>query len=172
LEAGNLRKATAGIGQLRQPVLDRGPEVVAADIDGHQAVAERQLGKNVAAGEGRGPRGDLAPPGGAPPWGRGRPLRPPPPGGAAPRGGSQTGWPFAAAPGRRGGVGLSGSPAAVPIGVSSSLLSSSSNFATTAATSGSGATVAVSITRNCGHQVVVRVPRSSFTSMAMSIAVT
>jgi hypothetical protein len=45
-------------------------------------------------------------------------------------------------------------------------------FATTAATSGSGVTVAVSMTRNCGHQVVTRRPSCCFTSMVISIAVT
>ena len=69
-------------------------------------------------------------------------------------------------------VRLSSSTAVVPSGASSSLLSSSSNLATTAATSGSGVTVAVSMTRNCGHQVTLRRPFSSLTSMATSIAVT
>src|SRR5215813_7441820 len=56
---------------------------------------------------------------------------------------------------------LSSSTAVVPIGASSCLFSSSSNFATTAATSGSGVTIAVSMTRNCGHHLRRRPPLSS-----------
>ena len=67
---------------------------------------------------------------------------------------------------------LSSSTAVVPIGRSICLLRSSSNLPTTAATSGSGVTAAVSMTRNCGHQVVTRRPSCCFTSMAISIAVT
>ena len=67
---------------------------------------------------------------------------------------------------------LSSSTAVVPIGVSRWRPRSASYFATTSAISGSGVTTAVSITRNCGHQVTRRLPSSSLTSIATSIAVT
>ena len=67
---------------------------------------------------------------------------------------------------------LSSSTAVVPIGVSRCALRSASYFATTSAISGSGVTAAVSITRNRGHQATLRLPSSSFTSMATSMAVT
>ena len=67
---------------------------------------------------------------------------------------------------------LSSSTAVVPSGTSISRVNSASYFATTAATSGSGVTVAVSMARNCGHQVVTRRPSCSFTEMVTSITVT
>ena len=51
-------------------------------------------------------------------------------------------------------------------------ISSASKRATAAATSGSGVTVAVSITRNCGHQFVMRLSPSSRTEIATSTQVT
>ena len=51
---------------------------------------------------------------------------------------------------------LSSSTEVVPSGTSISWLSSCSSLATAAATSGSGVTVAVSTTRNCGHQATSR----------------
>jgi len=69
-------------------------------------------------------------------------------------------------------VRLSIATAVVPSAASSSLLSSPSYSATTAATSGSGVTVAVSMMRNCGHQVTLRRPFSSLTVMTTSMAVT
>jgi hypothetical protein len=47
-----------------------------------------------------------------------------------------------------------------------------SKRATAAAISGSGVTPAVSITRNCGHHAVVRLPASSRTEIATSTQVT
>ena len=44
-----LRKAAAGTGQLRQPVLDRPLELGAADLDHDHAVVERHFGNDVAA---------------------------------------------------------------------------------------------------------------------------
>src|SRR5438876_4314704 len=66
---------------------------------------------------------------------------------------SATRLPIAASRVRTVAVRLSSATAVVPSASSSSLPSSPSYFATTAATSGSGFTVAVSMMRNCGHQV-------------------
>ena len=67
---------------------------------------------------------------------------------------------------------LSSATAVVPSAASSSLLSSPSYSVTTAAISGSGVTVAVSMMRNCGHQATLRRPFPSLTVMTTSMAVT
>src|SRR5262249_46955197 len=78
---------------------------------------------------------------------------------------SATRSPMAASRVRTVAVRLSSATAVVAIGDSSSLLSSPLYLATSAATSGSGTTVAVSMMRNCGHRATIRRPPSCLTSM-------
>src|SRR5262249_53504875 len=165
-QARDLGKTPAGIGQLRQPVLERAAQIGAADVDGEDAVVERQFGEDVARRQHCAGRVDLAAADAAAIRHRDVGM-----GGRAHR--SATRLPMAASRVRTVAVRLSRATAVVPSAASSSLLLSSPSYeATTAATSGSGVTVAVSMMRNCGHQITLRRPPSSLTLMATSIAVT
>ena len=50
-QARDLREAAGGIGQQREPVLERALELGAGDVERDHAVAERQLGEDVAPGD-------------------------------------------------------------------------------------------------------------------------
>src|SRR5262249_40952574 len=164
-QARDLGKTSAGIGQLRKPVLEHAAQIGAADIDGDDAVVERQFGENIARRQRRAGRVDLAAADAAAIRHRGVGT------GGRPHA-SATRLPMAASRVRTVAVRLSSATAVVPSAALSSLLSSPSYLATTAATSGSGVTVAVSMMRNCGHHVTLRRPFSSLTLMATSMAVT
>ena len=85
---------------------------------------------------------------------------------------SATRLPIAASRPRTVALRLSSSTAVVVSGTFIWTSSSRWKPATVAAISGSGVTVAVSITRNCGHQAMLRLLPSCFTSMCRSITVT
>src|SRR5262245_32881290 len=47
-QSGDLRKTAAGSGQLRKPVLERADQFGAGDVDGENAIVERQFGESPA----------------------------------------------------------------------------------------------------------------------------
>src|SRR5262249_56979978 len=60
-------KTPAGIGQLRKSVLEGAAQIGAADIDGEDAVVERQFGENIARSQRRARRVDPSRAAAAPP---------------------------------------------------------------------------------------------------------
>src|SRR5258708_4251804 len=61
-QARDLGETPAGIGQLRKPVLEGAAQIGAGDLDGEDAVVERQFGEYIARGQRRARRIDLAAP--------------------------------------------------------------------------------------------------------------
>ena len=165
-QPGHLREPPGGVGSREKPVLQRRAQVAAADVDRHHPVAERQFGEHVAPGDGAAGRIDLAAADAAAVGHRGVGA-----GLGAHRVGDQVA--------DRGLAGAHRGVAAVELDrgggerhVHLAARARASNSATTAATSGSGVTVAVSMMRNCGHHVTSRRPSPRVTSMVTSISVT